>query len=57
MVSRAVLLLTFSQHVDINLFGEPFLVYRDGKYGWYVVARNFFLLLLNNSRHDQAAVA
>ena len=31
--------------------------YRDGKYGWYVGARNFFLLLLNNSRQEQAAVA
>ena len=31
--------------------------YRDGKYGWYVVARNFFLMLLNNSKEDQAAVA
>ena len=31
--------------------------YRDGKKGWYVVARNLFLLLLNNSGQDQAAVA
>ena len=31
--------------------------YRDGKQGWYVVARNFFLLLLNNSRQDQADLA
>ena len=38
---------------DLHYLG----IYRDGKKGWYVVARNFFLLLLNNSRQDQAAVA
>ena len=32
-------------------------IYRDGKKGWYGVARSLFLLLLNNSKQVQAPVA
>ena len=30
--------------------------YREGNNGWYVAARNFSVLLLNNSRQDKAGV-
>ena len=43
--------------LTIGLYSSSSCYYRDGKKGWYMVARNLFLLLLNNSGQDQAAVA
>ena len=40
---------------DERLFAQKYIVQMDGT--WLQLARNFFLLLLNNSRQDQAAVA
>ena len=47
----------YSLYVKIKLLFHFLMMYRDRLKGWYVVARNFFLLLLNCSAWPCLAVA